>query len=106
MGNNDRVEHKPQRSKKPQTQARLPWEGERENNGALSWDVVDDEVILNAIVTACAHGGSIQFTASRDRGALGVRVYDDALPTKTVWAEDEDKAVAVLQAIIDHYVPR
>jgi hypothetical protein len=81
----------------------LPWAGNVETPEADSWDDVEGYLIAYVVQAVGGAGGSVQFTVTRDGGALGVRVYDDAIATRTEWARVGDGLEDLLYRIGDYY---
>lgn len=88
---------------KAKPRKRLPWETDLTGEGDASWAEVSETLVADTIVAACAGGASVQFTMSRDGGTLGVRVYDEKMPKKTVWARHGGEIEEVLEKIITHF---
>ena len=88
---------------RPKREKKAPWAHVGDSADAVSWDSVDPVLIVAVVATVCSAGASIQFTRTRDGGALGVRVYDDEIAAKTVWARPGGELDRVLETIRNYY---
>lgn len=84
-------------------QEKLPWATEDAEVGECAWEEVEANLVAYAVYAVDGVGASIQFTCSRDRGALGVRVYDEAVVSKTEWGRPNDDIEDLLYRIGDYY---
>lgn len=98
---NERLEQRDKRGKGKQLQ--LPWDVGEEAPGSEKWEDVEAYLIAYVVQAVGGAGGSVQFTTARDNGALGVRVYDDDIETKTAWAKTGGELEELLYRIGDYY---
>lgn len=81
----------------------LPWEAQGEDSTPVSWEQVDPLLVAYVVQATCGASSSVQFTTSRNQGALGVRVYDETLETKTAWARPNEGLDELLYTVGDYY---
>lgn len=98
---NARIEAKDKKRK--HAQQKLPWDLPDDPNEAQSWEDVEPYLIAYVVQAVSGGGGSVQFTRTANGGALGMRVYDDAYPTKTEWARVGDGLEDLMYKIADYY---
>lgn len=95
---------KPKRkSTAPERVSALPWEAIDAEGERADWGEIAEELIADVVQVVCSRGHSVQFTVTRDGGALGVRVYDEQMPKKTVWAHGIEDVNDMLEKIVNHY---
>lgn len=87
-------------------EAAPPWSASPTGEGAVSWLEADMRALHSLVATVCDQGCSVQLTRTRDGGALGIRVYDDALEAKTVWARPGTELTDLISAITKYYEER
>lgn len=97
------AQHEKRDKAKAKKQLPLPWAMSPDDAQPVSWDDVDPLLVAYVVQAACGAGTSVQFTTSRDEGALGVRVYDETLETKTTWARPNEGLEALLLTVGDYY---
>lgn len=80
-----------------------PWAEGESRQDAVRWREVEEMLVAYVVDAACQSDASVQFTRSRDGGALGVRVYDEAFIPRTQWGRPGGEIEDILRQIGDHY---
>ena len=98
---NQEIEARDKRRGKKKTTP--PWRAQGSTQDAQDWADVDPLLIAYVVAAVSGAGGSVQFTRTRDGGALGVRVYDDSIKTATEWGRAGEGLEDLLYLVADHY---
>ncbi len=83
-----------------------PWSVKDAPETPQSWAAVEGLLIAYVVCAVSGGGGSVQFTRTQDGGALGVRVYDDKIKTRTEWSRVGEGLEELLYKIGDYYRAR
>ena len=84
----------------------MPWESGGNAADPQRWEDVEGLLIAYVVQAVGGAGGSVQFTVAKDLGALGVRVYDDGVKTRTVWGRVGEDIEELMFRIGDYYRQR
>lgn len=90
-------------AKKSRNKLATPWTRREDPESTQSWSDIDALLIAYVVRAVSGGGGSVQFTRTRDGGALGVRVYDDKLKTSTEWSRVGEGLEELLYRLGDYY---